>query len=166
MKKWIAPVLVVLILVALAGCGSSLKEPVSFYYLRTAETIQYGAEDGMIASEEREASGHIEDLQYLLSLYLAGPLDLGLESPFPAGIKMDHLVIHRDSLVIVLSEDFSGLSGMDLTAACACLTATCFSLTDADEITIISPECGENDGVNLTFDRQSFALVDTYLPEP
>ena len=61
----------------LPGCsGELMKNPVTFYYPR--REYQYGAEDGVISSEQREASGHADDLHYLLSLYLIGPSRAGL----------------------------------------------------------------------------------------
>ncbi len=56
-----------------------MKNPVTFYYPR--REYQYGAEDGVISSEQREASGHADDLHYLLSLYLIGPSSDELVSP-------------------------------------------------------------------------------------
>ena len=54
-----------------SGCslsGERMREPVTFYYPR--RVYQYGVEDGVIAAEQREASGHRKDLSYLLALYL------------------------------------------------------------------------------------------------
>ena len=47
----------------LPGCsGELMKNPVTFYYPR--REYQYGAEDGVISSEQREASGHADDLHH------------------------------------------------------------------------------------------------------
>ncbi|MFR2867944.1 MAG: hypothetical protein ACLTCK_08360, partial [Oscillospiraceae bacterium] len=71
----------------LPGCsGELMKNPVTFYYPR--REYQYGAEDGVISSEQREASGHADDLHYLLSLYLIGPSSDELVSPLPWGTRL------------------------------------------------------------------------------
>ena len=71
----------------LPGCsGELMKNPVTFYYPR--REYQYGAEDGVISSEQREASGHANDLRYLLSLYLIGPSSDELVSPLPWGTRL------------------------------------------------------------------------------
>ena len=51
--------LILLLAFLLTGCsayGERLKEPVTFYYLRSE--LQYFVDDGVIASEERESAGH------------------------------------------------------------------------------------------------------------
>ena len=164
MKKYIAIGLLAALLLSLAGCGGSLKEPVSFYYLRHPDHITYGTEDGLVASEQREASGHIGDLNYLLTLYLVGPLDEGLVSPIPEGVTLENLVLHQKDLIVVLNERFSELSGLELTTACVCISATCFSLADVEEVTIISPETEFSEGVNLTLTRESVTFLDSSLP--
>ena len=50
-----------------------------------------------------------------------------------------------------------GLTGTDLTLACACLARTCFSLTDAESVTISSEGLGF---VSMTLTRSSLLLVD------
>lgn len=165
MKKLTALILILAVLFTLVSCGSTLKDPVSFYYLRTGDTLAYGYEDGLIATEEREAAGHVGDLEYLISLYLNGPLGDHLVSPFPSGVRLELLTRRQDSLTIVLSESFSHLSGMELSIACACLCRTAFGLTDANTITILSPKTNFSDGIKLIFARDSFLLIDQSLPE-
>jgi len=68
-------ILTVILLISLSGChysdsSNDILEPVEFYYLRSSESFVYGSADGVIASEVREASGHTNDLTYLLSMYL------------------------------------------------------------------------------------------------
>lgn len=164
MKKLLSLALALCLLIGLCACSSSLKEPVTFYYVRHPDHITYGAADGFISPEEREASGHTGDLSYLLSLYLVGPLDETLLSPFPEGTRLENLVLHQDTIVVELSQELSSLSGVELSVACACISATCFSLTDAVEITVVSPETELHDGVSMTLTRDSITLIDDALP--
>ena len=54
----------------------------------------------MISSEQREASGHADDLHYLLSLYLIGPSSDELVSPLPWGTRL--LGVSRENGTVTL----------------------------------------------------------------
>ena len=66
MKRILCLILAVALFGALIGChykdGGEFLEPVEFYYPRLSEHFLYGAQDGVLASEMREASGHTDDL--------------------------------------------------------------------------------------------------------
>lgn len=148
MKRMFCIVLILLLLCA--GCGLYGKSPdsVTFYYPRTE--ILYGAEDGVIAQEERDVSGYTEDLNALLNLYLQGPADENLAFPFPAGTRLLEVSGNGDLLTISLSEEFSNLEGLDLTIASACIGSTCFGLTDVQQICILS-----GGSIMFTIDREN-----------
>ncbi len=163
--------LILLCALSLSGChfGNDLREPVHFYYPQTQEAIAAnGASDGFIVPETREGAGHTGDLNYLLSLYLAGPTQETLRSPFPQGTKLAGITQTEGSLIIALNGAFSQLSGIDLTLACACICTTCFGLTDASQITVTAPATGLYPEVSLTLTRDSLTLTDnsTQPPEP
>jgi len=86
MKQFLA--FVILICFLFSGCqlvGERIKEPVTFYY------IQGDYQDALsdaIASEIREASGHLDDLSYLMALYLMGPTEENHISPLPRGTRI------------------------------------------------------------------------------
>lgn len=153
MKRFLGSVLIFCIL--LSGCsvlGERLKEPVSFYYLRSE--YQYFVQDGVIASEEREAAGHRNDLSYLLALYLMGPADEELNSPIPRGTKIFNTEQTAEGIVLNLSDLDAALSDADFSLACACLSLTCFELTDSQSVTVNS---GER---SVTMDRDTLSLYD------
>ena len=130
----------------LPGCsGELMKNPVTFYYPR--REYQYGAEDGVISGEQREASGHADDLRYLLSLYLIGPSSDELVSPLPWGTRL--LGVSRENGTVTLE-----LTDTEFTLACACLTMTTLSITGGDEVTITS---GSR---SVTMSRDSLTLID------
>ena len=130
----------------LPGCsGELMKNPVTFYYPR--REYQYGAEDGVISSEQREASGHADDLHYLLSLYLIGPSSDELVSPLPWGTRL--LGVSQENGTVTLE-----LTDTEFTLACACLTMTTLSITGGDEVTITS---GSR---SVTMSRDSLTLID------
>jgi len=139
MKRFVVMLLTLSLI--LCGCtvmGERNKEPVNFYYLRSS--YQYFQSDGVIASEEREGTGHMDDLSYLLALYLMGPSQEELRSPLPEGTRI-YLVKQEEQRVrILLSSLDSSLSDIDFSLAGACLAMTCFDLTDAQSVTVDSGE--------------------------
>ena len=159
MRKMTALLLSIAVILSLTGCRSDLK-PVDFYYPRQTDSIQFGVPDGLISSDPREVAGHTGDLRYLISLYLRGPLDSGLQSPFPEGTMLEDISTEDGVVTVSLSREFSQLSGMELTLACACLSSTCFGLTDAEFVTILSPKTELYSQVEVTMDRNCLTLLD------
>jgi len=113
MKRILCLMLAVLLVAGLLGCHYSdsgdILEPVEFFYPRKSANFVYGSADGVITSEVREASGHMNDFPYLLSMYLRGPQDPALRSPFPAGCVLEEVRQEEDTLHVRLSEEFSSL---------------------------------------------------------
>lgn len=162
MKRVLCLLLCGSILMALCGCSVSPSvsgEPVSFYY-RRAE-FQYHSSESVIVPEQREISGQGEDLNYLVTLYLVGPLDDSLVLPFPKGTKLLALEASQGRLLLTLSDSSETLSDSAFTLACTCLALTCVSISDADEVTIV---CGER---TITIAPDNLVLSDdiTGLPE-
>lgn len=123
----------------LSGCslfGERIKEPVTFYYVRSE--YSYNTTDSILASEEREASGHREDLSYLLALYLIGPADDELVSPIPKGTRIYSAEQAEDTVFLTLSDTAATLTDSGFSIACACLSLTCLGLTGAEKVTITS----------------------------
>lgn len=153
-KRFLSILLTLTLLPALAGCGAQ-DAPVLFYYLR--DKFVYGAEDGVIAAEEREIDTD-RDLNYLLRLYLEGPLSDSFTSPFPRGLYLLSSQLENGTLTVILSEEFGHLNEMDLTLAAGCLASTCFSLTNAQQVQIHFKT--SEGGMNLVVSRDSFILLD------
>lgn len=156
MKRLICMLLITALLAVFPGCSEADGDSVSFYYLRTE--LSYSTEDGVIAPEARAISGSREDLNYLLRLYLEGPLTDMMTSPFPVGTQLISVEQEDSSLLLELSGEFAALEGIDLTMAGACLASTCFALTDAEavQITAGTPE----DNISITLTRNSLTLLD------
>lgn len=144
--------LLAILLTALLLCGCAADNGIPFYYLRTE--YEYGTADGVIAPESREIAGHDDDLNYLFRLYLEGPLDDTFSSPFPRGTYLLNAQLNANRLTLVLSVEYSTLVDMDQTLANACLAATGFQLTDANQVIILSGE------ESYTLERSSFTLFD------
>ena len=138
MKRWILCLMALSLLLCLTGCSGQEENTCNFYYLRSGENIRYGQEDGLIAPVNREISGRNAELNYLLQLYLEGPVEEGYLSPIPRGTYLLSTLWNEDTLVLVLSREFSTANNITLTLCGACLTATCHNLTGAERIEVRS----------------------------
>ena len=143
----------------MAGCsvaGEWIKEPVTFYYV--CETYQKDMES-VIASEIREASGHRDDLPYLLALYTMGPSTEDLKSPLPRNTKIILTEYTDSSVVLSISESASAINDADFTLASACIALTCMELVDTQQITVI---CGDR---NITIQADNLLLHDNLVDQ-
>ena len=152
MKRSICMILILSML--LSGCGffgERIKTPVTFYYLCDNYEEELCC---VIVSEEREASGHVGDLPYLLALYLMGPTsEETLSSPYPdlmltAQQSGSHIDLELKNLPETVSE-------IDFSLICACLALTSLDITGAEDVTI---SCGDR---IRTLDRDALTLYDT-----
>ena len=135
MKRLIC--LILLFGLFLSGCsvsGERIKEPVVFYYVR--DSYQKDMEQ-VIASEIREASGHSEDLTYLLALYSMGPSQKDLRAVFPRTTRIVPTERTENSIVLTLSDGAETMLDIDFTLASACLAMTCMELIDVQQVTVV-----------------------------
>lgn len=162
MKKWL-PILLILLLI-LPGCSSEEENTVQFYYLR--KEVTFGSQDSVIAAETREIHEENPDLKYLLTLYLKGPLDETLEMPVGRNVRVTNLSQDGDSLTVSFSSELSYLDDIDLTIACACISQTCFALTDVQILRIEAPAVEYGTPILFTIHRDSFLLFDDTTTPP
>lgn len=167
MRRTLTLFLVLLLLLSFPGCHSgksSVMEPVTFFYLCRSDPNDIP--DQVISSEIREASGHSGDLNYLLSLYLHGPLDQELKSPFPAGCELVSVIRLENTLCVTLDSSLTTLKDMRLTLACACLAKTCFSMADTDQVQIRAAASDYSESINITITKDSLLLEDNGASAP
>lgn len=139
----------------LSGCsiiGERVKDPVTFYYIRDDYRRDMGS---VIGSEIREASGHKDDLPYLLALYSMGPSEKGLYSPFPANTRITPTEHTEEGIVLSLSEVPESMTDAEYTLVCVCLAMTCMELTDEDQITVI---CADR---SVTINTENLMMYET-----
>lgn len=160
MRKLLCILLALALALPLLGCQQEedLESPVKFYYRQG--DIQYGAADGVIAHELREAAGHEDNVPYLLSLYLKGPKSGNLNRTFPKGVTLISFEADEYSANIVLSDFFSVLTGQDLSLACACLTLTVSGLTGVHELTVRTESTLLDGNESITMNRSHIVLFD------
>lgn len=121
----------------LSGCstpGQWIKEPVKFYYIHG--DYQQDMEE-VIVSEIREASGHREDLPYLLALYSMGPTNADYKSPFPPNTVILPIEHSGGNIVLSLSENALRLTDVEYTIASACIAMTCMEITDTQQVSVV-----------------------------
>lgn len=142
----------------LSGCsflGERIKEPVTFYYVRA--NYQKNMEQ-VIGSEIREAAGHREDLPYLLVLYSMGPSNAELTSVLPRNTTITLTEYLDDSIQLELSESAEGMTDVDFTLACACISMTCMELADIQQVILV---CGDR---NITMQKDKLLQYNNFSP--
>ena len=130
----------------LSGCQlfeERLKDPVTFYYVWS--DYQEELQD-VIAPEQREASGHRDDLSYLMALYLMGPAEEDHISPIPRGTRIYVMQNNASGVELKLSDTSRTMTDTEFSLACSCLALTCMELTGTEKVTINS----ENRSVTMT----------------
>ncbi len=163
MKNCIPWILSALIVLGLPGCAREPKyeRPVTFYY-RTA-ALSHDAGSRTILSETRE-SAHLNTVEEILQVYLAGPESETLRSPFPGGIEIVEFAVWDGTAYVILSGGFAELSGLALVMACACLTMTCLELSGAEKVCISAENALLDGEKSIIMDRNSLLLLDEAIP--
>lgn len=161
MKRFVCLILVMVWALSLLACSrqeESLQDPVRFYYPRSK--ITYGSADSVIAWEDQEAAGHKNDYMYLLRQYLKGPSSETLSRTFPRSAVLKDLQISGGTAHVLLNDYAALLTGLDLTIACACLTATIIELTGVQRVTIQAEHELLDGNISITMDREHILLLD------
>lgn len=163
MKRNVCIALLLCVLFSLSACANE-KDSTAFYYRRARFAYGTAAEDSVISSEKRNITGHSDELSYLISLYLAGPLGESLVAPFPQDIRLLRAYQSNSLLYIELSDVGDEFGSAQYSLACACLSLTCMEFTTAQEVNVVS---GDR---SVTMSREDLMLFDditenTYAPE-
>ena len=138
MRRLVCFLITAVILLSLFGCSSVKMDSVSFYYCRRSDAYQYFKPDAVITSEERDLTGHDNDLHYLIALYLAGPLEETLVSPFPKNTRLVDVSFNNNHVALELTNLSGSLSDSEFSLAVACLAQTCMDFTGCGSVTIKS----------------------------
>ena len=128
-----------LLLFALTSCGRGGGEEtppegsVGVYFAVGSGTLGGPA----VSCEYHTLSGEREPVEELMSLLLAGPDPASrLTSPFPAGVSLLSWKMEDGRLSLDLSEQYGGLSGVDLTVADYCIALTLCQLEGVESVSI------------------------------
>jgi hypothetical protein len=172
MKRWIALALAAVLL--LSGCSlgrDRFQDSVTFYYPRaheTADQLDKFFTEGAIGEETREAVGHRQDLNYLLSMYLTGPLHEELTAPYPVTTRLSNHQLDGDVLNVILTVNSDRPTDLDWTLGSACLAKTAMALTAVSTVSVqIVDRVGETlytgsfDGTNVLLEDGFTAPTET-----
>lgn len=154
-RRIIALIITAALLFSLPGCSNAKKgsfDAVQFYYIRS--DYEYHSEENVIVAEQRELSGSKDDLSYLLTLYMLGPIKENLVSPFPSRVRVIDIKEDVGSISITLSGMDALLSDSKFSLAAGCLAMTVFGIRDCQLVCIYSGDRS----VSLT--KDSFILDD------
>lgn len=160
MKKIVCILLVLCSFACILGCTPEPppEDSVTVYYKR--DQAVYGAADGVIASTYMNAADHEDDYAYLLVKYFRTAPGEGFAITFPDNLSVVSIQLEGLTAKVILSDEITALTGMDLTIALVCLTQTLIGLTDCQEV-IISASTQQLDGQNfITLNRDSYLLID------
>ena len=158
MKHFTVLLLCALICLSCLGCDISDGSSVNFYYYRNPDEYQYFEESGAIQTEARDLLGHLDDLRYMVGLYMAGPMDENLLVPFSKSTKLITAQQNGSRVYIELSDHTNALTDSEFTLACTALTLTCMDFTECSDVTITS---GYR---TMTLNTDNIILTDT-LPQ-
>lgn len=165
MKRYLLWFLIVLLLFASTGCNqgsTDFLEPVNFYYCNdiAADDPSGNAFYNIFVAEVHEGAGYTDNLQALLSLYLQGPIDASLVSPFPAELQIISVEEADSKISIVVSNELASLTGLDLTIACACLSMTVMELLPCDSVQISAESALLDKHRAITMTQDLLVLID------
>ena len=95
-------------------------------------------EEPALSSEARRSPAGEPPLNALMEALLSGPLSAGLASPFPSGVtQLNPPTLENGVCTVNLSEQYGGLSEVDLTMADYCITLTLSQIEGVDSVTIL-----------------------------
>lgn len=158
MRKIAIILLAMCLVLSMAACAAKEQplEPVSFYYCKAE--LSYDGADSLIASEQRESAGR--RLETLLEEYFSGPEAPQFLETFPADTALVSFSQDDSGVLIVLSDPFAKLTGMELTIACCCITMTVMELTGAPAVTVRAQTAMLDSMPQITMDKNTLLLVD------
>ena len=166
MKRCLTVFLALLMLLPLFGCGKKdtpPKAPVNFYY---PVDPKYRTEDArVIQAELRESAGCENSLLAFTDRYVKGPKSETLVSVFPDDCYPVSVYKREHVVTVYMSPGFSKLDGIDLTMACACLSATLMDYTKTDTVNICVKDIKLDGQRTITMTKDSFSLFDDRFVE-
>lgn len=165
MKRFALIILFPTLIISLFGCGKSAEPelilPIALYYHNDLDDKDNFNE--VFVSEIREGADWQNDHMLLLNNYFLGPESDNLINPFPTDLTVVSLSNNGNTTNIVLSDQITKLTGMDLTMACSCLSLTLFELTQCDFVEIAAEDNLIADQEVIVIGRESLLMSDEVI---
>lgn len=162
MKKLSLLICCALLMQMICSCAVKQEdfiEPVNFYYANS--DITYNSPVGVIQPEAREGSAFRGDLLPFLGAYLQGPTSSELKRLIPADVYIVSCQVESDSVNLVMSSQFSNLSGIKLTAACSALLMTIHDYTGVQALKISAKDAQLDDKREILLRMDDIVFIDT-----
>ena len=121
------------LLLLAAGCSAPPEEAEDGYQVYYSALEDRYAQQAL-ASEPYGSAPPEEPIPDLVAALLDGPDSPDLTSPFPDGVRLLGWELEDGVLHLDLSEQYGGLSGVNLTVADACLTLTLCQVEGVDAV--------------------------------
>ena len=162
MKK-IALILSVLVVLNLfCGCTAKkeeFEEPVNFYFGR--KEIAYNSPSGVIQAELREGASFHNNLTACLRTYMLGPASSHLQRLIPADVYLVSCQLEEETAAVVMSSQFSELSGLELSTACSALLMTIHDYSGVQTLKISAKDALVNDEDEFVLSMDDIVVLDT-----
>ena len=162
MRKLCLLVCCALLMQMLCSCAPKKEEfiePVNFYYANS--NISYNSPMGVIQPEVHEGSGFYDNLLSFLGAYLQGPTSSELKRLIPTDIYIVSCRVESDCVNLVMSSQFSNLSGIKLTAACSALLMTIHDYTGMEALKISAKDAHLDDKSEIILRMDDLVLIDS-----
>ena len=123
-----------LALAALWGCAAGGGGPEDGAYRIWFSALDDRSARVAVGYELRQLPEDLPPVEALMDELLAGPEGQELTSPFPTGARLLDWSLEAGELRLDLSEQYGGLTGVDLTVADACLALTLCQIPDVETV--------------------------------
>ena len=137
MRRFIPLLLCLALLFSLCACSrqNTIRiNPITFYYKNAELRFNDGAD--VFYGLDVDLENPEIPISEIVDLYLEGPDEPFLESPFPPNAHLVDFTWEKDLLTLVLSNEFGSLKGLDRSFAMACLTLTLTQVNGVDAVLV------------------------------
>ena len=149
-----------LVCLLLTGCASvAVQEPVMAHPFTRYYRASAGEE--LLAAETVDLGNEMPDYVSILNDYFAGPHLPGLVNPFPRELRCESVSVSDGVATIRLSEEFSTLAGIELTAAAAAIARTMEQFEPISSVCLQTEDVMLSDLWNRPFTAEAFVFSDT-----
>ena len=166
MKKLTILLCCILLLQLLCACNGNTEEfttPVNYYY--TNETVHYNSVSGVLRAEVREGASLQGNITAYLHSYLRGPTSDDLKSAIPPEVYLVSCSVDGNVATIVLSSNFSKLTGVDLSTSCSALLLSVHDFAEIDTVHFSAKDAKLDDKDVYTITIDDIILLDTVSME-
>ena len=156
-KRLLAAFIIILFMVS--GCGTSARYTnIAFYY--SYNEMSFGSDDQAIGYEERIIHADSLDYDVIMAEYLEGPQSADLKSPFPKDTEIISIIVDQQIAYIVMSDNFSDLTGIELTLACACISLTTEKITGCAQVQISTENTMLDNRKTITINTNELSFLE------